>query len=90
MGQDNNMHNERKKRSSDNSEGDADSGNEAEGDQGPPSKFVIPGDDTGIGIDYHILDQESWQTLQEYCQVLYSDLHEQARDGMSVYVFRVV
>lgn len=35
-----------------------------------PSKFSLSGDDTGSGgIDYDILDKESWQTLQRYCKV---------------------
>ena len=36
---------------------------------GPPAKFVLAGDDTGSGIDYNVLDKDSWQTLEEYCKV---------------------
>eukprot|EP00903_Cladosiphon_okamuranus_P017414 g16038.t1 len=35
---------------------------------GPPLKFVLAGDDTGSGIDYNVLDEDSWQKLEEYCK----------------------
>lgn len=34
-----------------------------------PLRFVLPGDDTGNGIDFWILNDGSWKTLQEYCEV---------------------
>lgn len=35
-----------------------------------PSRFSLSGDGTGSGgLNYDILDKESWQTLQRYCQV---------------------
>lgn len=37
--------------------------------EGPPKKFVVPGDTTGNGIDYCILEEDSWLTLQAYCEV---------------------
>lgn len=54
-------------RQSDSSEED-DSDEEIE-EEGPPHKFVLPGDDTGSGIDYNVLDKDSWQKLEEYCKV---------------------
>lgn len=52
----------------------SDSSDEDESDdeleeEGPPLKFVLAGDDTGSGIDYNVLDKDSWQTLEEYCKV---------------------
>ena len=41
-----------------------------------PSKFKLSGDDTGSGIDYNVLDEESWQRLEVYCKVTYSDISE--------------
>lgn len=49
-----------------------DESDESEGGENEdrPLTFVLPGDDTGNGgIDYNILDDESWQTLQGYCKV---------------------
>lgn len=47
--------------------------------EGPPSKFKLSGDDTGSGIDYNVLDEESWQKLEIYCKVAilsgYTPLH---------------
>lgn len=34
-----------------------------------PRVFVLPGDDTGKGIEYGIMNKTSWKTLQEYCEV---------------------
>lgn len=50
-------------------EDDDDSDEEAEEEEGPPLKFVLAGDDTGRGIDYNLLEQESWEKLEEYCKV---------------------
>lgn len=55
-------------RQSDSSEED-DSGDEELEDEGPPLKFVLAGDTTGSGIDYNVLEKESWQKLEEYCKV---------------------
>lgn len=52
----------------DSSSNDEEDSDEEEPEQ-PVSKFVLPGDDTGSGIDYHIQDDDSWQTLQAYCKV---------------------
>lgn len=59
---------DRKKDDGDSSGDDEEEQEEEEGEQ-PPAKFVLPGDDTGVGIDRAILDEESWQTLQLYCKV---------------------
>lgn len=47
-----------------------------ESEEAPPSKFKLAGDDTGSGIDYNVLDEESWQKLEVYCKVVYADISE--------------
>lgn len=37
--------------------------------EGPPPKFMLAGDNTGSGIDYNVLDKNSWQILEDYCKV---------------------
>ncbi|CAM9660541.1 unnamed protein product [Ectocarpus sp. 12 AP-2014] len=53
-------------RHSDSSDDDDD--DEDQEPEGPPQKFVLAGDDTGSGIEYNILDPESWQKLEHYCK----------------------
>lgn len=48
---------------------DEDDSEEEYEEEGPPLKFVLAGDDTGSGIDYSVLDKESWQKLEDYCKV---------------------
>lgn len=35
-----------------------------------PSKFKLSGDVTGSGIEYNVLDEDSWQKLEVYCKVI--------------------
>lgn len=53
----------------DSSDDDDDDGDDSDDEQGPPLLFVLAGDGTGSGIDYNVLDEESWQKLEEYCKV---------------------
>lgn len=48
---------------------DEDDSDEEHEEEGPPLKFVLAGDDTGSGIDYNVLDEESWQKIEDYCKV---------------------
>lgn len=57
---------EDKERGHDSDEDEHDSEEEVEG---APTKFVLPGDSTGNGIDYCILEEGSWLTLRAYCEV---------------------
>ncbi len=63
-----NKYHARESDSSDDDDDDDDDDSEEE-EAGPKLKFVLAGDDTGSGIDYNILEEESWQKLEEYCQV---------------------
>ncbi|CAM9687589.1 unnamed protein product, partial [Hapterophycus canaliculatus] len=47
---------------------DDDDDGDSDEEQGQPLSFVLTGDDTGSGIDYNVLDDESWQRLEEYCK----------------------
>lgn len=48
---------------------DEDDSDEEHDEEGSPPKFVLAGDDTGSGIDYNVLDEDSWQKLEDYCKV---------------------
>ncbi|CAM9943094.1 unnamed protein product [Choristocarpus tenellus] len=37
-------------------------------EQKDPPLFILPDDNTGSGIDYRILDKNTWETLRSYCQ----------------------
>lgn len=52
-----------------NDSSDDDDDDEDQESERPPQKFVLAGDDTGSGIEYNILDPESWQKLEHYCKV---------------------
>lgn len=61
----------RRRDSSDDDDDDDNDDEEEEEEEGPPLKFVLAGDDTGSGIDYNVLEEESWDKLEEYCKVRY-------------------
>lgn len=56
-------------RQDDSSDEDDEDGVDSDEEEGPPLSFVLAGDDTGSGIDYNVLDEDSWQRLEEYCKV---------------------
>lgn len=48
---------------------DNDDSSDGEKEPEKPPPFVLSGDNTGSGIDYNTLDEGSWKTLHDYCQV---------------------
>ena len=49
--------------------GEKDSDQDSDEPEEQPRVFVLPGDDTGKGIEYGIMSKTSWKTLQDYCEV---------------------